>query len=583
MEGKLVIAVDFGTTYSAVGYAFVPDGADPSSVPLKIIDSDWPGQGRRTSHKIPTVFTLGTRGFRYGFQVKDDPERVCFAKLFLDPSQLKQAVNLARFAEASENHSPVIIAVGVTRYLRALRERALQCIGDDAVGKPWAPEYVLSVPAMWSDQAKDRTLHCAFDAGYGIRGDESSIRLVLEPEAAAIYTVTSLPNCSFEVNDVFVVCDAGGGTVDLATYRITALSPNLRVEEAAVGSGDICGSVMLNRRFLNLVEQRIGPMGAGYVQDLDDEFNNEIKPWFTGDDTIYTVQVDPAIPDDPAKGLQNGGLVITGDDLREVFDTVVRKIVDLLREHVTTTRSFQGIQKLRILLVGGFGSNEYLKTNISDVFQDCEVLQPPDAWSAVVRGALKRSMVKKRKIRAAYGVLCRMPWSADHEEGGKYAQYMRPEFKVRDMLEDRWKCNNHMEWYVKKGDEFSNAKVVSFPFYYNVGINSRFKFEFTLWAYLEGWENDDPPPFKDSGTNYTQYTTRSITTCIIDLSNIPKSEFEEKYSPTGEAYYKVSYTLEMSFDTTIIFKLRHNGKLYGNVDVEYLDAMSHGYGGERRV
>lgn len=55
---------------------------------------------------------------------------------------------------------------------------------------------------------------------------------------------------------------------DLATYRITALEPALRVEEAAVGSGDICGSVMLNRRFLELVEQRIGPMGAGYVQDV---------------------------------------------------------------------------------------------------------------------------------------------------------------------------------------------------------------------------------------------------------------------------------------------------------------------------
>jgi len=45
---------------------------------------------------------------------------------------------------------------------------------------------------MWSDQAKDRTLICAFDAGYGIRGDESSIGLVFEPEAAAIYTITSV-------------------------------------------------------------------------------------------------------------------------------------------------------------------------------------------------------------------------------------------------------------------------------------------------------------------------------------------------------------------------------------------------------
>ena len=83
---------------------------------------------------------------------------------------------------------------------------------------------------MWSDQAKDRTLRCAFDAGYGVRGDESSIRLVSEPEAAAIYTITSvqnffsqtekftkavlqMPNCAIQVNDVFIVCDAGGGTV----------------------------------------------------------------------------------------------------------------------------------------------------------------------------------------------------------------------------------------------------------------------------------------------------------------------------------------------------------------------------------
>jgi hypothetical protein len=61
---------------------------------------------------------------------------------------------------------------------------------------------------------------------------------------------------------------------DLATYRITALEPALRVEEAAVGSGDICGSVLLNRRFLNLVEERIGPMGAGYVQDVCHAFLN---------------------------------------------------------------------------------------------------------------------------------------------------------------------------------------------------------------------------------------------------------------------------------------------------------------------
>jgi hypothetical protein len=50
-------------------------------------------------------------------------------------------------------------------------------------------------------------------------------------------------------------------------------------------------------------------------------------------------------------------------------------------------------------------------------------------WSAVVRGALKRSMIKKRKIRGAYGVKCERKWNARHEPGGIYARDVQPEFK----------------------------------------------------------------------------------------------------------------------------------------------------------
>lgn len=53
-------------------------------------------------------------------------------------------------------------------------------------------EYVLSVPAVWSDMAKDRTLKCALGAGFGDKSNASSIKLVLEPEAAAVYTITTV-------------------------------------------------------------------------------------------------------------------------------------------------------------------------------------------------------------------------------------------------------------------------------------------------------------------------------------------------------------------------------------------------------
>jgi hypothetical protein len=42
-------------------------------------------------------------------------------------------------------------------------------------------------------------------------------------------------------------CDAGGGTVDLISYKITQTKPTFRVEEAAVGSGDKCGASYIDK------------------------------------------------------------------------------------------------------------------------------------------------------------------------------------------------------------------------------------------------------------------------------------------------------------------------------------------------
>ena len=61
-----------------------------------------------------------------------------------------------------------------------------------------------------------------------------------------------------EVGESFVLCDAGGGTVDLISYTITDLKPILKVREAAPGTGGLCGSPFLNRRFGEFLEERLG-------------------------------------------------------------------------------------------------------------------------------------------------------------------------------------------------------------------------------------------------------------------------------------------------------------------------------------
>jgi hypothetical protein len=54
-----------------------------------------------------------------------------------------------------------------------------------------------------------------------------------------------------------VVCDAGGGTVDLISYTVVKLQPIIEVKEAAPGTGALCGSTYVNRRFKEYLQSRL--------------------------------------------------------------------------------------------------------------------------------------------------------------------------------------------------------------------------------------------------------------------------------------------------------------------------------------
>jgi molecular chaperone DnaK (HSP70) len=87
-------------------------------------------------------------------------------------------------------------------------------------------EFVMTVPAVWSDAAKNATLHAAERAGMGNRHD---LRLISEPEAAAAYTLKAIQPNHLKVGDNFIVCDAGGGTLyyflfSLRTCLLAALA-----------------------------------------------------------------------------------------------------------------------------------------------------------------------------------------------------------------------------------------------------------------------------------------------------------------------------------------------------------------------
>lgn len=74
--------------------------------------------------------------------------------------------------------------------------------------------------------------------------------MVTEPEAAAIYTTRYMQedgSVNLKENQCFVLCDAGGGTVDVAGYRVKQLKPSLELEEMTISTG-LLSTYALNDR-----------------------------------------------------------------------------------------------------------------------------------------------------------------------------------------------------------------------------------------------------------------------------------------------------------------------------------------------
>ena len=135
-------------------------------------------------------------------------------------------------------------------------------------------EWIITVPAVWSLQAKETTRACAEAAGMG---NGSTLQMTSEPEAAAAYTLRKLEPHNLRVNDNIVICDAGGGTVDLITYRIKRLPPTLEVEESGIPSGGKCGSVFLNRIFEDWIDNKLGQSAASLSADSRAEMTRQFE------------------------------------------------------------------------------------------------------------------------------------------------------------------------------------------------------------------------------------------------------------------------------------------------------------------
>ncbi|KAH0551471.1 hypothetical protein GP486_007314 [Trichoglossum hirsutum] len=597
---RLIVGVDFGTTYSGVAavYTSTPEDVD--------VIKTWPGGNGITSDKVPTEIAYDPTppsnpamtpsssngsipstangqsagaNIKWGFQFKPEDPRLRCIKLFLDRNQkLPHFVSPLETAAQLRKYDRNVMDA-VSDYLTQLYKHTMDTLTrryGESFMSTTKVEFVLTVPAVWSDAAKNATLVAAERAGLGNR---HSLRLISEPEAAAVYTLKAIQPNHLKVGDNFIVCDAGGGTVDLISYKITQISP-LRVEESAVGTGGLCGSAFLNYRFEDHVRSRVG------AETYDTMKAKKPKTWMMGlkywdeyvkrnfnEEEHQEVNVPfPGLPDDEGAGLDSGFLVMTADQIKMIFEPIIREVCELVEGQVEGIRRKGGVVS-GIVLVGGFGQSNYLYNRLKAHFntaapppyserptlatiapQAVEVMQPVYAWTAVVRGAVLRglegSMVVSRRSRWHYGTSYATVF--DEERHPVSDRYWSP-------LWERWMVSDRMQWHIAKGEQVSERKAVSFHYTRNFRPGQSLVVEDDLIA----CDSDAAPDAYKKGLI-------NVCTLTTDLNAVPKTLFTRLTTTKGIEFDNLDFTLDMTIDSaSLIFELKVDGVRYGHVTAKF--------------
>lgn len=212
---------------------------DPNDVNVHTI-RNWEGglPGRTVSNKVPTLIVFDAEDdnkpyWSFGIPQHLEAKTIRFVKLLLEPNATRKVSSLNEVVGPEANGDllkeleiePVEAA---TEFIKLLwthaKQQAIRHITQatfDFVEKV----VLFTVPAVWSDRAKHNTYMIA--VGAGLADDDITLEMVSEPEAAAIAVLKdrSRMRC-IATEDVFVVVDAGGGTVDLANYHVKNVSPH---------------------------------------------------------------------------------------------------------------------------------------------------------------------------------------------------------------------------------------------------------------------------------------------------------------------------------------------------------------------
>ncbi|KAI5364531.1 Putative Heat shock protein 70 family [Septoria linicola] len=585
---KLIISVDFGTTSTGVGWVSTAGDHVKTLADINCVDT-WPG-GDAEMIASRIAYGDGLEGNKFkgnliGNDVDSSMRSFAWMKLLLDPASATKYddPDLAQSEGSGVLTKPIyktpvqICADFLTEIAGLAHEHLVGRLGPELLAAT-PMEFWFTVPAVWSEKAKADTLLAARKAAKQsqlpcLAG--SQVFLIREPEAAAVATLTDITRGNsqqqIKIGESIMVVDCGGGTVDITTYVIDAISPKLAFKELLVGAGGKCGSTYIDRQFIKWMERTFGDAYTGLPwhmrgpsSRLMQEFETVKRNFGKANTKRKPYQRISCFMAEATESMyyQDDGFVkIYQSDLEAMFEPVVSKIVDLLQSQLDAEQRQAGHVTIKtMLLVGGFGDSEYLKTILRQwgIERNIRLFTPPKPQTAIVKGAALSGVLNlqptSRRSRMHYGWTYSVPFDkmVHHND---------------DRFISRWDgsllARGNMSWELEKGDLVDEDTVIKFGFVqmlYDEDASDAYAAT-DLYCCM----NDDAPMFMRSGGVF------KLATIQLDFSGIDRNAFKRK-TFSGRRMRQISCKVNVRFGHrrgVLVFTASVGSKEIGTTEVTF--------------
>ncbi|KAF7362767.1 hypothetical protein MVEN_00626400 [Mycena venus] len=405
----LVFGIDVGTTYSGLSYSILEPGQVPVIRPI----TRFPGQQDvGGDSKVPTSI----------YYDRDGIIRAEGADTTLAASMEKADDEGWQHAHWFKLHLRPPVVDGTTDIPPLpYRKTAVNVFGDFL--RYLFDRFVIAHPNGWEGKQQSQMREAAVMAGLIPESDAGErLRFVTEGEASLHFCIQNgLATEAINSGKGVVVVDAGGGTIDLSTYRlVTKSNGHKEYEEIAPPHCLFQGSIYVTQRARDYVEVLL--RNSKYAADVDyiaQAFDTSAKLSFRGEEFAF-IKFGTNRDQDPSVNIRNGQLKIPGSDVKKLFEPSIAAVVNAVRQQCISAYSVTQVSS--VFLVGGFAANDWLFSEIKSRLQPLKLdVTRPDAHlnKAVADGAVSFYVdhyVSVRVARFTYGMQISEPYNPNNVE-----------------------------------------------------------------------------------------------------------------------------------------------------------------------